>query len=126
MVTKKTKQETKKEVKQEGAGEGWLKPPKKTCTDVKCPFHGTLRVHGRMFVGKVIKPIFHKTATIEFQRQLYLKKYERYEKRRSKIKAHVPPCLDVVQNSMIRIAETRPMSKTKNFVAIEVINNESN
>jgi small subunit ribosomal protein S17 len=95
--------------------------PEKTCTEEKCPFHGNLKVHGRVFVGTVIRDIFHKTATIEFPRQFYLQKYERYEKRKTRIKAHVPGCLDVVKGDTLKIAETRPLSKTKNFVAVEVI-----
>ena len=94
--------------------------PAKTCTEEKCPFHGNLKVHGRVFMGVVIKDIFHKTVTIEFPRQFYVQKYERYEKRRTRIKAHVPSCLDVTKGDMLKIAETRPLSKTKNFVAVEV------
>ncbi|MBI1972566.1 30S ribosomal protein S17 [Candidatus Woesearchaeota archaeon] len=95
--------------------------PQKTCNEEKCPFHGNLKVHGRVFVGTVIKDVFHKTATIEFPRQFYVQKYERYEKRRTRIKAHVPGCIGVMKGDLLMIAETRPLSKTKNFVAVEVI-----
>ena len=95
--------------------------PQKTCAEEKCPFHGNLKVHGRIFVGRVTKDVFHKTATIEFQRQFYIPKFERYEKRRTRIKAHVPACLDIVKGDLLKIAETRPLSKTKNFVAVEVV-----
>lgn len=95
--------------------------PQKACAEEKCPFHGHLKIHGRVFVGRVTKDIFHKTATIEFQRQFYIPKYERYEKRRTRVKAHVPSCLEVAKGDMLKIAETRPLSKTKTFVAVEVI-----
>ena len=95
-------------------------PPKNECTDTKCPFHGTLKVRGRSFVGKITRPIMHKTAVIEFPRQFYIPKFERYEKRMSRIKAHVPPCMELKQGDTIRIMETRKLSKTKSFVALGI------
>ena len=94
--------------------------PQKTCDDHHCPFHGKLSVRGRIFTGTVIKDVIHKTATIEFPRLFYISKYERFERRRSRIKAHVPTCIDVKKGDTITIIETRPISKTKNFVAIKV------
>ena len=93
--------------------------PKEKCDDKNCPFHGTLKLHGRVFVGKVKSTKMHKTATIEWERLFYLKKYERYEKRKTKIKAHVPPCISVKEGDVVKIMESRPISKTKNFVIIE-------
>jgi small subunit ribosomal protein S17 len=58
---------------------------------------------------------------IEFPRKLYLSKYERFENRRTRIKAHVPPCLTIAKGDTIKIIESRPISKTKNFVAVEVV-----
>ncbi len=95
--------------------------PTKICSDAHCPFHGKISLRGRTFTGNVIRNVVHKTATVEFQRQYYLYKYERYEKRRTRIKAHVPPCLDVEKGNTITIMESRPISKTKHFVAIEVL-----
>jgi len=95
--------------------------PKEACNDVCCPFHGSIKLRGRTFVGKVIKEPFHKTATIEFARQFYLTKYERYEKRRTRLKVHIPPCLNVKKGHDIKIIETRPISKTKNFVVVEIL-----
>lgn len=121
METKKQPKKTEA-VQKNGRSIGLDVPfPEKTCAEEKCPFHGNLKVHGRIFVGTVIKNVFHKTATIEFPRQFYVQKYERYEKRRTRIKAHVPGCLNVAQGDTLKIAETRPLSKTKNFVAVEVI-----
>ena len=94
--------------------------PKVTCSDTHCPFHGTIKLHGRIFEGIVIRDVFHKTATIEFQRQYYIPKFERYEKRRTRIKVHVPECLPVKKGNYIKVVETRPLSKTKNFVAVEI------
>ncbi len=96
-------------------------PPTATCDDRHCPFHGSLKLRGRLFTGIVIRNVMHKSTVIEFPRKFYLPKYERFENRRTRIKAHIPPCLLVAKGDTIRIMESRPISKTKNFVAIEVM-----
>ncbi len=93
---------------------------KKECGDKHCPFHGSFNVHGRTFTGSVIRLNMQKTATIEWPRFLYLTKYERYEKRRSRMKVHKPDCIDIAVGDIVKVAETRPISKTKNFVIVEV------
>ena len=95
-----------------------IKLPSKECDDKHCPFHSGFGVRGRTFNGIVVRNPFHKTATIEFQRLFYLHKYERYEKRRTRIKAHVPGCLELNKGDNVMIMETRPISKTKNFVVL--------
>ena len=92
------------------------------CNDRHCPIHGSISLRGRSFKGKIVKTDLHKTATIEFPRQFYLKKYERYEKRRSRIKAHNPECINAQIGDIVKIMETKPISKTKNFVVIEKCN----
>ncbi|MEK6904201.1 MAG: 30S ribosomal protein S17 [Nanoarchaeota archaeon] len=99
--------------------------PASACTDRHCPFHGELKVRGRIFSGPVIRDVVHKSTMIEFPRKLYIQKYERFEKRRTRIKAHVPPCIDAGKGDFVRIMETRKISKTKSFVVIEVRKNES-
>ena len=37
----------------------------------------------------------------------------------SRITAHNPPCLDAQRGDKVKIAECRPLSKTKNFVVVE-------
>lgn len=91
------------------------------CKDKKCPFHGHLKVRGRKFVGIVKrKNIKQKKITIEFERHLYLKKYERYLKRFTRIHAHLPECMQdkVLLGDKVEIAETKPLSKTINHVLI--------
>ncbi len=89
------------------------------CTDNNCPIHGSLRTRGRVFVGKVISSKMGKTVTIEFERRYPVPKYERYEKRRTRIKAHNPECISAVEGDVVKIIECRPLSKTKHFVIIE-------
>jgi ribosomal protein S17 len=47
-------------------------------------------------------------------------KYERYERRRSRVVAYNPPCLKARMGDDVIIAETRPLSKTKSFVVVAV------
>ncbi|HLD02902.1 MAG TPA: 30S ribosomal protein S17 [Candidatus Nanoarchaeia archaeon] len=94
--------------------------PKETCNDSHCPFHSGFSVRGRTLFGTVTKNVLHKTASIEFPRLHYVPKYERFEKRRTRIKAHVPPCMIVAKGDHVRIMESRKISKTKSFVVIEV------
>ena len=98
-----------------------VKKPEKKCEDTNCPFHGTLSVRGRTFIGTVISAKAHKTATIEWKRTRFIQKYERYERRRTRLKAHNPECINAKEGDKVRIAECRPLSKTKKFVIIEVL-----
>ena len=101
-----------------------VKLPGKKCNDKDCPFHGRLKCRGKILTGVVISAKMQKTATVEFERQGYLPKYERYEKRRTRIKAHNPDCIDAKDGDIVRISECRPLSKTKNFVVIENLGKE--
>ncbi len=97
----------------------------KDCGDKNCPNHGTVSVRGRSFTGTVISDKMNKTVTIEWARKRLIPKYERFEKRRSRIKAHNPDCIKAKVGDTVLVKETRPLSKTKNFVILE-IKNESN
>ncbi len=93
--------------------------PSKECKDKHCPFHSNLKIRGRIFRGRVIKYLTSKTAQIEFPYLISLPKYERYEKRRTKLTVHVPPCIPIKVGDQVKAVECRPISKTKNFVIIE-------
>ena len=94
-------------------------PPTRECSDPYCPYHGTLPVRGRVIEGVVISTKMHKTVTVKREYMWYVKKYKRYEARTSKIKAHVPDCIDVKEGDRVKIAECRPLSKTVAFVVVE-------
>ena len=94
-----------------------IDPPTKTCNDKKCAWHGTVRIRGRIFVGKIVKKSF-RSALVEFYRYIYINKYERYEIRRSRIRAHLPPCIEADIGDTVVIGETRPLSKSISFVVI--------
>ncbi len=95
-----------------------------SCADRLCPKHGDrkLKMRGRVFEGVVIRK-FPGRVTIEFERMLKLPKYERYEKRRTKIHARLPDCMkdDVDVGDLVQIAETRPISKMIHFVVSGVV-----
>ena len=98
-----------------------VQTPKDVCDDKNCPFHGNIRVHGTTFVGTIVSDRMHKTVTVQWDRTNFVKKYERYETKRSKIMAHVPDCIKVKKGDIVKIAESRPISKAVNFVVIEKI-----
>ena len=101
-----------------------LESPEQQCNGENCPFHGSLSVRGRQFTGTVLSTKMRKTAVIEFERLHFLKKYERYEKRRTKLKVHNPECINVKEGDVVKIMECRPLSKTKNFVIIQKLGKE--
>ena len=98
--------------------------PKQKCKDAKCPFHGALSVRGRQFSGIVVSTKMRKTAVIEFERLYFLPKYERYEKRKTALKVHNPECINAKDGDVVKIVECRPLSKTKNFVIIQILGTE--
>ncbi|MBW2978134.1 30S ribosomal protein S17 [Candidatus Woesearchaeota archaeon] len=95
-----------------------------SCKDKNCPFHSNLSLRGMSFVGTVISTNMTKTAIVEWTRRYFLPKYERYEKRRTKVHAHNPSCVDAQVGDLVKIKQCRPLSKTKNFVIIEKIGKE--
>lgn len=97
----------------------YAQAPQQKCSDAKCPFHGKLTVRGRQLTGTVISTKMRKTAVIEFGRLHFVPKYERYEKKRTKLKAHNPECISVKDGDIVKVMECRPLSKTKNFVIIQ-------
>jgi len=97
-----------------------VQQPAKECTDPNCPFHGVLPVRGQVLSGVVVSDKMNSTVVV--QRAFVKKnvKYERYEKRKTKVHAHNPPCLSAKMGDNVTIAECRPLSKTKSYVVIEV------
>lgn len=76
-------------------------------------------LRGRSFIGKVISNKMAKTITVEWERRRKIPKYERYEKRRTRIHAHLPEGSMAEVGDMVKIMESRPISKTKTFVFVE-------
>jgi len=76
-----------------------------------------ISTHGRIFKGKVIKK-FPGRVVIEFERTVYVPKYERFYKKKTRLHARLPPNIDVNLNDIIKIAECRPISKLVHFIVI--------
>ncbi|MEK6899548.1 MAG: 30S ribosomal protein S17 [Nanoarchaeota archaeon] len=89
--------------------------------DKNCPYTGGLVVKKELLTGIVIKKDTNKSATIEWFRSQYVPKYERYELRRSRLRVHNPPCLDAQVGQSVLVARTRPLSKTKHHVIIQIL-----
>ncbi|MCX8171869.1 MAG: 30S ribosomal protein S17 [Candidatus Bathyarchaeota archaeon] len=98
-----------------------IKPPEKTCDDENCPFHGSLKIRGRILEGVVVSAKMDKTIIVRRDYAYYMPKFKRYERRHSRIPAHNPPCINATENDVVRIAECRPISKTVSFVVVEKI-----
>jgi len=96
-----------------------FKKPKKTCEDANCPFHGELAIRGRVLEGVVVTAKMDKTVVVERDYLTYVSKFMRYQRRRSRIPSHNPPCVDAREGDRVKIAETRPISKTVSFVVVE-------
>ncbi|TET19829.1 30S ribosomal protein S17 [Candidatus Bathyarchaeota archaeon] len=95
------------------------KKPKKTCNDQNCPFHGTLSIRGHTLEGVVISDKMDKTIVVRRDYLNYVPKFKRYERRHSHIPAHNPPCINVKEGNLVKIAECRSISKTVSFVVVE-------
>lgn len=79
-------------------------------------------IRGRTFEGKVVSDKMHKTVIVEWPRIKLISKYERYEKRRTRVKAHNPDKINAKTGDLVTIRETRPLSKTKHFIVINIKN----
>jgi small subunit ribosomal protein S17 len=77
---------------------------------------------GRIFQGKIIKK-FPKRVVIEFERLIYVRKYERYMKSRTKIHARTPLEFEdkIKIGDTIKVQECRPLSKIIHFLVIEKV-----
>jgi small subunit ribosomal protein S17 len=92
----------------------------------KCPFYGQLPVRGQTRSGTVVSTDMAKTVIVEQEYDVFVPKYDRYMKRRSRIPAHVPGVLDSLEEGdEVKIAETRPLSKTKSHVVVEKLGGDA-
>ena len=92
---------------------------KKTQREKNTKLVGT---RGRFFEGVVIKK-FPKRVAIQFERSIYVRKYERYSKSRTKIHARLPESMEdkIHVGDYIKVRECRPLSKVIHFIVVEKI-----
>lgn len=96
-----------------------VKAPEGVCESDKCPFHGKLPVRGRTFRGTVVSDKSKNTVVVQWEYFNFLPKYERYERKKTKVLAHNPSCINARKGDFVTLAECRPMSKKKSFVVVE-------
>lgn len=94
------------------------------CNDSKCPSHGTLSTYGLEVKGKVVSNKAKKTIVVEREHLVYIPKYERYSKSRSKLHAHLPECIQVNVGEEVLLKQCRRLSKTKHWVVISKVEGE--
>ncbi len=98
-----------------------VKAPEEDCKSKECPFHGNLKIRGKTLTGEVVSLKAGDTVVIERRYLSFVPKYERYERRRKTVIAHKPKCMKLNKGDEIKIAECRPISKTKRHVVIEKV-----
>jgi small subunit ribosomal protein S17 len=109
----------KKEEKRRDLGLG-IEEPREKCDDPKCAWHGRVSIRGRVLKGRVKSAKSHNTVIVEWDYYRFIPKYQRYERSKSRITAHNPPCMRAKEGDEITIAECRPLSKTKSFIVVKV------
>jgi small subunit ribosomal protein S17 len=97
-----------------------ISPPRRSCNDKLCPFHGHLSIRGKIFTGTVVSAKAKKMVVVAREYPRPIAKYKRFQRSRSKMHAYLPECMELVEGNEVRIAECRPLSKTISFVVIEV------
>jgi len=101
-----------------------VQEPETACSDQNCPFHGELSVRGQTLNGEVASTDMEKTVVVEREYDVKVPKYDRFMKRRSRVPAHAPDCLDLAVGDTVTIAECRPLSKTKSHVVVAIEDGE--
>ncbi|MEJ2278986.1 MAG: 30S ribosomal protein S17 [Candidatus Lokiarchaeota archaeon] len=63
------------------------------------------------------------TAIIRQDYVQFIKKYQRYERRNSRIACHLPDCLEdeIKVGDLVKVGESRRISKTKAFIILEKV-----
>ncbi|KTC78575.1 30S ribosomal protein S17 [Legionella cherrii] len=76
--------------------------------------------NARTMVGKVVSDKMDKTIVVMIERSVKHPKYGKIMKRRTKLHAHDENQVSKIGN-IVKIRESRPLSKTKSWVLVEVI-----
>ena len=74
----------------------------------------------RTIEGRVVSNKMHKTVTVLLERQVPHPLYGKIVRRSTKVHAHDENG-QCKEGDLVRIAECRPMSKTKNWRVVEVV-----
>ncbi|XP_048093079.1 40S ribosomal protein S11-like [Alosa alosa] len=96
-----------------------------TYIDKKCPFTGQVNIRGKILKVKVVSTKMQRTIVCRRDYLFYIKKYNRYERRHSNIKAHCSPCFRIKEGDIVKIGECRPLSKTVRFNVLSIETNKN-
>ena len=78
------------------------------------------KTSGKMMIGKVVSNKMQKTIVVQVERTVTHPKYGKILRRRTKLHAHDENEVCKIGN-IVKIRESRPLSKLKNWVLVEVI-----
>jgi len=78
-------------------------------------------VRGVVFEGIVIRQKTPKTCVVRRKIVSYIPKYERSLIKSKKYAVHIPENMNVGVGDLVRIGESRKISKTKNFVIMSIV-----
>lgn len=92
----------------------------------KTHYSDLVPTRGRTFEGFVVKK-FPRRVVIEFERNIFVRKYERFYRKKTRLHARLPAQMESQINvgDYIKIKETRPLSKIIHFMVIEKVNQET-
>jgi len=101
-------------------------PPKakaEDCNDQSCPFHGNTRIRGKITQGVVVSKKSKNTVVIRRDYVQFVRKYQRYERRNTRLACHLPECLkhEIKVGDLVKVGESRKISKTKAFIVLNKI-----
>jgi len=101
-------------------------PPKtkdEECQDQCCPFHGNTRIRGKITQGVIVNKKSKNSVIIKRDYVRFVKKYQRYERRNTRLACHLPECLlhEVDIGDLVKVGESRKISKTKAFIVLSKI-----
>jgi small subunit ribosomal protein S17 len=74
----------------------------------------------RTIEGRVVSDKMQKTVTVLIERQVKHDTYGKFLRRSTKVHAH-DENNECREGDVVRIAETRPLSKTKNWKVVEIV-----
>ena len=78
-----------------------------------------ISTRGRTFEGFVVKK-FHKRVVVEFERTVYVQKYERFYSKKTRLHARLPDSManEINIGDYVRVKECRPLSKIIHFIVL--------
>jgi len=90
--------------------------PKAPKAVVKAP----VKALGREFVGRVVSAKMTNTVIVSIERVVQHPLYKKPIRKRNRFAVHTTDS-SIVKGMMVKIKETRPISKTKHFIVVEKI-----